>query len=113
MIATSLNLKPCPSSGDGVHSWLFHAACCAVEAGMSDDQAVDEIEAMMTRNPSPPSEIEDALRSARGERSGPSLLWPQVNDEQIEAIAKDGMQVSDFWEASPFPMRAGKAARKT
>jgi hypothetical protein len=109
MITTSLNVKPCPASGDGVHSWLFHAACCAVEAGMSNDEAVAEIEALMTRNPNPSTEIEDALRAARGERSGPSLLWPQVNDEQVEAIAQDGMRVLDFWAASPFPMRGGES----
>jgi hypothetical protein len=63
----------------------------------------------MTRNPNPPTEIEDALRSARGERSGPSLLWPQVNDEQIEAIAQDGMRLLDLWTTSPFSMRAGKS----
>jgi hypothetical protein len=107
MIAASLNVKPCPANGEGVHSWLFHAACCAVEAGMSDDQAVEEIEALMTRNPNPPSEIEDALRSARGQRSSPNLSWPQVNDEQIEAISQDGMRVLDLWTVSPVPMQVG------
>src|SRR5207248_9159084 len=91
-----LNVKPCPRSGEGVHSWLFHAACRAVESGMKDEQAIEMIEAMMTRSPNPPSEIEDALKSARGERRGPSLLWPQVNEEQIEAIAQAGTRVVDF-----------------
>ena len=95
----SLNVKPCPPSGDGVHSWLFHAACCAVEAGLSDDQAAEEIEALMTRLPNPPSEIEDALRAARGERRSPSILWPQVNGEQIEAIAQDDTGVLDLWKS--------------
>ena len=104
--AFSLTVKPCPASGDGVHSWLFHAACCAVEAGMTNEQAVEAIEPMMTRNPNPSSEIEDALNAARGERSGPSVLWPQINDEQVEAISQNGMRILDFWEASPFPMRA-------
>jgi hypothetical protein len=103
-----LEVKPCPPSGEGVHSWLFHAACCAVEAGMTNEQAVEIIESMMTRPPNPASEIEDALNAARGERSGPSVLWPQVNDEQVEAIAQNGMRILDFWEASPFPMRAGE-----
>jgi hypothetical protein len=109
METISLNVKPCPASGDGVHSWLFHAACCAVDAGMTNEHAVESIEAMMTRNPNPASEIEDALNSARGERNGSGLLWPPVNDEQIEAIAQDGMRVLDFWEASPFPMRVGES----
>jgi hypothetical protein len=103
-----LNVKPCPPSGDGAHSWLFHAACCAVEAGMTDEQAVEEIEALMTRSSNPSSEIQDALRSARGERTSRSILWPQVNEEQIEAIVQDGMGVLDFWQTSPFEMRAGE-----
>jgi hypothetical protein len=107
MITVSLNLEPCPASGDGVHSWLYYAACRAVEVGMTDEQAVEIIESMMTRPPNPAREVEDALNAARGERSGPSVLWPQANDEQIEAIAHDGMRVVDFWEASPFRMRAG------
>jgi hypothetical protein len=103
----ALNVKSCPDSGKGVHAWLYYAACRAVEAGMADDQAVEEIEAMMTRPPNPTSEIKDALRSARGHRSGPNLLWPQVNDEQIEAIAQDGMRILDLWTASPVPMQVG------
>jgi len=108
-IAFSLTVKPCPASGDGVHNWLFHAACCAVEAGMTNEQAVEIIESMMTRPPNPATEIEDALRSARGERNGPSVIWPQVNDEQVEAIAQNGMRVLDFWKESPFPMRVGES----
>jgi hypothetical protein len=76
---------------------------------MTDDNAVEIIEALMTRNPNPPSEIEDALRSARGQRGSPNLLWPQVNDEQIEAIARDGTGVLDLWESSPLPMQIGKS----
>src|SRR5205814_10006262 len=89
MIATiSLNVKPCPTSGDGVHDWVFHAACRAVEAGLTDEQADPIIEAMMTRYPSPATEVGDALNSARGTRSRSSLRWPQINEEQIEAIAQ-------------------------
>jgi hypothetical protein len=95
----SLMIKPCPLSGEGVHSWVFHAACRAVEAGMSDDEAVEEIETLMTRSPNPPSEIQDALRSARGERTSRSVLWPQVNGEQIEAIARDDVGVLDLWKS--------------
>src|SRR6266480_7061597 len=104
-----LKVKPCPPSGEGVHTWVFHAACCAVEAGISDDQAVKEIEALMTRNPSPPNEIEDALRSARTGRRNPSILWPQVNGEQIEAIAQDGIRVLDLWTGSPVRMQVGNS----
>jgi hypothetical protein len=107
MSTLSLDLKPCPTSGEGVHSWVFYAACRLVEAGISDEQAVEIIASMMTRSPNPASEIEDALKSARGEQNRSALRWPLVNDEQIEAITRDGMRIRDFWEASPFPLRAG------
>jgi hypothetical protein len=58
-------------------------------------------------NPNPLTEIEDALKAARGERRSPSLLWPQVNEEQVEAIAQDGIRVLDLWTASPVPMQVG------
>jgi hypothetical protein len=74
---------------------------------MSDDQAAQEIEALITRSPNPQTEIKDALRAARGERRSPSTLWPQVNEEQIEAITQDGIRVLDLWMASPVPMQIG------
>jgi hypothetical protein len=43
-------LKPCPASGEGLHSWLFYAACRFVEAGWSVEDAELEIEALMTRS---------------------------------------------------------------
>ena len=94
-----LNVKPCPPSGQGVHGFVFHAACRAVEAGMTDEQAIEIIEAMMTRNPNPPSEIEDALRSARGERREARVLWPPANREQIEAITRANAETLDLWRS--------------
>jgi hypothetical protein len=107
--ALSLDLKPCATAGEGVHKWVYYAACRAVEAGISDDEAVEIIEPLMTRSPNPSTEIEDALKSARGERRGPSILWPERNDEQVEAIAESGMRVMDFWQASPFEMQKGES----
>lgn len=101
MISLPLKLKSCPQSGEGggVHSWVFYAACRAVEAGISDDQAKQIIEPLMTRPPNPSTEIEDALRNARGERSQPTIKWPEPNVEQIEAIARDNPGVLDLWRS--------------
>jgi hypothetical protein len=44
-------LKPCPEPGNGVHQWFYHAACCAVAAGLPDEEAIVEIEALATRDP--------------------------------------------------------------
>jgi len=64
------------------------------------------IESMMTRPPNPASEVADAVASARGGRNGPSIIWPEVDEEHIEEIAQNGMRVLDFWGASPYPMDA-------
>jgi hypothetical protein len=62
MTAPSLNVKTCPRSG--VHTWLFHAACCAVEAGLSDDQAAEE---MWEEKPfQPESKARDILIKVNG-----------------------------------------------
>ena len=94
-----LNVKPCPPSGQGVHRFIFHAACRAIEAGMKDEQAIEIIEAMMTRSPNPPTEIEDALRSARGEQRVPTVVWPSVNREQVEAITRANAETLDLWRS--------------
>ena len=78
---------------------IFHAACRAIEAGMKDEQAIEAIEAMMTRPPNPASEIEDALRSARGERRSSTIQWPHINHEQIEAIARDPRGILNLWKS--------------
>ena len=42
--AAPLILKPCPEAGTGVHSWLFYAACSAVEAGLTQLAWNDEFD---------------------------------------------------------------------
>jgi hypothetical protein len=104
MTATQL-LKPCPASGEGVHSWIFYTACTLVEARLSDDQAEAEIEALITREPNPPSEIMDALRSARGERRRSTPRWSPVNPAAIAEIAKDGPTLRELVSRSPEPIQ--------
>jgi hypothetical protein len=102
-----LRVKPCP--GEDVHLWVYHAACCAVEAGLPDEEATQEIESLMTREPKR-NEIEDALAAARGERR-PGPDWPKVNAEQIEAITQDAPRLIDLWKASPVEMPITDANR--
>jgi hypothetical protein len=86
-------LKPCPASGEGVHSWLFYAACKLVKAGLSDEQAESEIEALMTRDPNPRSEVIDALHSARGNRNRSTPRWSPVNPAAIAEIIRIGSSI--------------------
>jgi hypothetical protein len=110
MMAAQL-LKPCPASSEGVHSWLFYAACKLVKAGLSDEQAESEIQALMTRDPNPPSEIIDALRSARGERRRSTSRWSPVNPAAIAEIVKNGPTLVELVSRSPEAIRFGAPSR--
>ena len=103
----SLNLKPCPAPSDGVHKWIYYAACTLVEAGRSNEDAMEIIEEMMTRYPDPGSEIEDALISARGGKVRRSPRWSPPNSIAIQKIAQEGFTVLDLISKSPQPIRFG------
>jgi hypothetical protein len=104
-------VKSCPASGEGVHKWVFHAACCAVEAGLTDEQAVEEIEALMTRAPEPASEIEDALASARGEQTSRSPRWAPKDPMAIHRIEQEGPTLLELISRSPDPIQFGAPSR--
>lgn len=103
-------VKPCPEPGEGVHTWIFHAACCAVEAGLPDEEAIMQIESMMTREPNH-NEIEDALAAARGERRTSSPRWSRVNPIAIKAIAAAGPSLVELVSLSPISIQFGGASR--
>src|SRR5262249_46977489 len=105
-----LDVKPCPEPGEGVHRWLFHAACCAIEAGLTDEEAIEEIEVLMTRHPIG-NEIEDALVSARGERRESSPRWSPANPSTIATIAKEGPSLVELVARSPQPIQFGEESR--
>lgn len=101
-------VKPCPEPGDGVHSWIFHPACMAVDLGLPDEIAIPEIESMMTREPSG-EEIEDALAAARGERRASSPPWSARNPALIAAIAAKGLSLVELVGLSPHPIQFGRS----
>jgi hypothetical protein len=106
-----LSLKPCPASGDGVHKWIYYAACTLVEAGCSDEDAIEIIEEMMTRDPDPGSEIEDALAAARGEKRHRSPRWSPSNLLAVRKIVQDGPTVLGLISKSPEPIQFGESSR--
>jgi hypothetical protein len=86
MIPEEFQLNECPSSGSGVHRWVFGAACYCTDNGLTDEEAEPLIKAAMTRNPMPSTEIMDALRSARREERVPSKIWAPRDDVRIKKI---------------------------
>jgi len=87
---TQFDFTSCPKSGQGCHKWLFYISCKAVDEGLTDEEAEPLIRKAMTRAPTPPSEIMDALRSARREERVPSMVWNPRNETAIkEIVGKD------------------------
>jgi hypothetical protein len=111
MKRTLSRLKPCPAPDDGVHKWIYYAACTLVEAGCSNEDAIEIIEEMMTRDPDPASEIEDALAAARGEKRQRSPRWSPSNLMAVRKIVQDGPTVLGLISKSPEPIRFGEPSR--
>ncbi len=99
-----------PRAGDGVHHWLFrvarqlHAHLPAGEIVALLENRVQSCGRAVSRK-----EIEDAVKNAlacawqpRGNTApGQSVAkWPGVNQEQREAIVRDGGGLADLWELS-------------
>ena len=108
--AFGARVKTCPEPGEGVHQWFYHAACCAVDAGFPDEEAIVEIEALATRDPNG-SEIEDALAAARGEKRQRSPRWSPSNLMAVPKIVQDGPTVVGLISKSPEPIRFGEPSR--
>jgi hypothetical protein len=106
----SLELKPCPTEGQGVHRWIYYAACALTDAGLSREDAEAIIEELMTRPPKPHSEVEDALRSARGERK-PGPRWTPALPNRIAEVAKAGPLLRDLVSRSPQLIQPGQCSK--
>jgi hypothetical protein len=91
--------KPCPAVGEGVHKWIFYAACTLTEAGLSDEQAEPIIEELCSRD-SKHNEISDALKAARGERSSSTPRWARANPAAVAAAIKSGTTLLELIDRS-------------
>ena len=116
-------LATCPTSGEGVHNWLFRAARV-----LHHCRPLEEIEALLEAashgcgRSVPAREIQAAVRDSKAceyvpgqsqrmstkgfARGKPSLVapprgWPKRNAQVVDAICADGWGLADLWEASP------------
>ena len=103
-------LSACPHTGEGVHKWLFrtarqlHAHLPAVEIVNLLERVSANCGRFVPRREIV-SAVQDSLECAwqPGSQSQPihaAPKWPGVNQEQREAIVRDGGAVVDLWEAS-------------
>ena len=105
-------LRACPHTGEGVHDWLFRVAR-QLHAHLPALEIVSLLESRVANcgRYVPRSEIVSAVQNSlgcawqpgsRGAHSiHPAPKWPDVNQEQREAIIRDGGGLVDLWETSP------------
>jgi hypothetical protein len=62
--STPQNIKPCPEAKNGVHRWIWHAACRLAATGVSPAEAEAYIMARLTRQPDPPNEVTASIAKA-------------------------------------------------
>ena len=105
-------LRACPHTGEGVHDWLFRVAR-QLHAHLPALEIVSLLESRVANcgRYVPRSEIVSAVQNSLGcawqpgKQGGllihPAPKWPGVNQEQREAIIRDGGGLVDLWETSP------------
>src|SRR5690349_13941997 len=100
-------LNACPSAGSGVHRWLFR---CARQLWAHYSSKAEIVELLAAASfgcgrSIPRREIEAAVEDARKcawQPSGNGYVaqaapkWPAVNQEQQEAIIRDGLKLVDL-----------------
>lgn len=102
-----LGLNPCPTSGQGCHTWMFGAAHALV-ANAYDDQFIDQwITHYLQRDPQP-REIVDTIANVRAEAEGLIEPRPKVSlkrekdEDRLVELTKEGpLSIEDFKASSP------------
>lgn len=102
-----LGLNPCPTSGQGCHTWMFGAAHALV-ANQYDDEFIDNwITHHLDRAPQP-REIADTVAKVRAEAEGliepqPKISLKREKDEKflISLTAEGPLSVEEFRKLSP------------
>jgi hypothetical protein len=100
-----------PRAGEGVHVWLFRVAR-QLHAHLPACEIVGLLEAQVANcgRHVPRAEIVQAVQNAlacawqpsgKAGQAQAASKWPAVNQEQHEAILREGCGLADLWEASP------------
>ena len=115
-------LSACPTSGAGVHQWLFrcarvlHRFLPEPEIAHLLEMAADGCGRMLEAH-----EIPDAIRNSKAYANAPTGQqstskqppgWPAPNVEQIEAVVRNGIHLVDLWERSPVRLDENASAEE-
>lgn len=82
------SIRPCPESGEGVHSWIFHVACTFFQAGVSVDDAREYCELHASRALQP-NEVENAFISLENKDVIGRAIWPKKSEWLIEVAIRE------------------------
>ncbi len=82
-------IKDCPSSGTGVHKWIFHAACVLDKAGFADADIEEWVGKHSSRRLQP-GEVRNALKSIRNSSGEARPRWPFPNPIDTKRIVALG-----------------------
>ena len=104
-----LGLNPCPTSGQGCHTWMF-GAVHALVANAYDDQFIDSWVTHYLQRPPQPREIADTIANVRAEAEGlieprPKVSLKREKDEKflLSLTAEGPLSVEEFTATSPVP----------
>ena len=102
---TQIGVKQCPSSGKGVHKWIYYAAASCHRAGICAPRAIALIKEAMTRDPKPSNEVEQAVNAAYSLKSedSDSNGFPDCDMDSVRALVKNGVSLDDLKKRSPVP----------
>ena len=100
-------IKPCPTAGRGVHSWIFHVVCRMVDADIDDAEIINYCETNCTRILQP-NEVQNAIISRRGmlqRGTARPRKWAKPNPATVKSvIQRTGKTVKGLLETSPMPL---------
>ena len=105
----AVEIPPCPQAGSGVHSWIMQAAWACRFLEMNQGDAANTIRSRMTRNPTPPNEIERSIEKVYDARfedrpQYPAPVRASFKPQKLQKVASKlaGFAEGDLMVRSPI-----------
>lgn len=102
-----LGINPCPTAGQGCHTWIYGATHALVANQFSDHDIDTWVTTWLERDPQP-REIADTITKVRSEVEGLIETRPTVSlkrefdEEKLKALTEEGpLPIDEFRKSSP------------